>query len=48
MYTVYTRAEKQVFAIGSVSNDRSSMLSVARRDVAEKDVLTIGELLYKV
>lgn len=48
MYTVFTRAEKQVFAIGSVSNDRNSMLSIARRDVAEEDVLTIGELLYKV
>ncbi len=45
VYTVYTRAEKQVFAIGSVSNSKNSMLSRARRDVAGKDIKTIGGLL---
>ena len=45
MYTVYTRGQELVFAIGSVSNDRNSMLSVARTEVAESDVLTVGEIL---
>lgn len=45
MYTVYTRGQKLVFALGSVANDKNSMLSVARTEVAERDVLTIGELL---
>lgn len=45
MYTVYTRAEKLVFALGSVANTPNSMLTRARKEVAEKGVYTIGELL---
>jgi ATP-dependent exoDNAse (exonuclease V) alpha subunit len=45
MYTVYTRGQELVFALGSVSSDKSSMLSIARSEVAERDVLTIGEIL---
>lgn len=45
MYTVYTRGQELVFALGSVANDKSSMLSIARTEVAERDVLTVGEIL---
>ena len=45
MYTVYTRAEKIVIALGSVGNDKNSMLSRARHEVAESSILTIGEIL---
>lgn len=46
VYTMFTRGEKLVFALGSVGNERNSQLSRARRDVADKDVDTIGELLH--
>lgn len=46
MYTVYSRGEKLVFALGSVGNERSSMLSIARTEKSEKGILTIGDILY--
>ena len=45
MYTVYTRGENLVFALGSVGNESNSMLSRARKEIAEQGILTIGELL---
>lgn len=45
MYTVYTRGECVVFALGSVGNERNSMLSIARTDIAEEGILTVGEIL---
>lgn len=47
MYTLYTRAVKQVFTLGSVGVSRGSMLSRARREVSGGDTMTVGELLYK-
>lgn len=44
IYTMFTRGEKLVFAVGSVGNERTSMLSRARMDIASSDIMTIGEL----
>ncbi len=45
MYTLYTRGSKLVFALGSVGKGHGSMLSIARKDLAEEHINTIGELL---
>ena len=47
MYTAYTRGIDGVFSLGSVSNDKNSMLSRARMEVSESNILTIGELLFR-
>lgn len=48
LYTMITRASEGEYLIGSVSNSRSSQLSVSRAKVADDNVDTIGELLYEV
>ena len=45
VYTMFTRGESLVYAVGSVSNDKYSMLSRARRDVASLNTNTVGHLL---
>lgn len=45
VYTMMTRAEKLCFGVGSVGNNKSSMLTRARMDIASADTLTVGELL---
>jgi ATP-dependent exoDNAse (exonuclease V) alpha subunit len=45
IYTTFTRGEKLVFGVGSVSNTAKSMLTKARQDVAGVNTLTIGEIL---
>lgn len=47
MYTEFTRGIDGVFSLGSVSNDKNSMLSRARMEVSEANILTIGELLFR-
>lgn len=46
IYTAVTRGEKLVVMVGSVGNNESSMLSVARKDVATVNTRTLGEILY--
>lgn len=46
VYTDFTRAQKYVYALGSVDNSMNSQLSRARKEIAEAGVLTVGELLY--
>lgn len=45
MYTAFTRGEKLVIGVGSVSNSENSSLTKARKDVAGEKTITIGELL---
>lgn len=45
LYTMFTRGEKLVFAVGSVSNNPASMLSRARKDLACTGIDTIGEVI---
>ena len=45
IYTTITRGEKLVFCIGSVGNNRNSMLSKARTEIAGSHTLTVGEIL---
>lgn len=45
MYTVYTRGKDLVYAVGSVGNERGSMLSRARMEIAEEGVMTVGDLI---
>ena len=45
IYTMVTRAQTGVYLVGDVSNDSSSQLSIARREVADDGVLTLGEFL---
>lgn len=45
MYTVYTRASDCVITLGSVDNEPTSMLTRARKEVAETNVFTVGEYL---
>lgn len=45
VYTMMTRAEKLCFLVGSVGNNKDSMLTKARMDIASADTLTVGELL---
>lgn len=45
IYTTITRGEKLVFCIGSVGNNRNSMLSKARTEIAGSRTLTVGEIL---
>lgn len=45
LYTLVSRASKQLYLLGSVSDDIHSQLSQARLEVDDDGVLTIGELL---
>lgn len=47
VYTMFTRGKVLDIGVGSVGNSPNSMLSKARRDLATKNVLTVGEVLFK-